>query len=74
MDDLSYPFDEWCRRRVGSRSTGYALLRNGSGPKTYVVGTRRYVSGAADREWVQAREAEPAPLRLPTSLRKARGG
>lgn len=69
---LSYSFDTWCRLRGLSRSKGYALLRAGTGPKTYQVGQRRFVSSSADREWVEQMESQPAPLVLPASLQKAR--
>ncbi len=73
MDDKnSLPFETWCRRRGFSRGKGYQLLRDGAGPRTYLVGNRRYVSDHADREWVERMEAAPAPLTLPESLRKAR--
>lgn len=72
MDEASYSFEDWCRRRGLSRSKGYALLRDGTGPKTYLVGSRRFVSSAADRAWVEHMESQPAPLNLPDSLRKVR--
>jgi predicted DNA-binding transcriptional regulator AlpA len=70
---LSYAFDAWCRLRGVSRSTAYALLRAGTGPQTYLIGSRRYVSARADQEWVDLMESRPAPLETPPSLRRARG-
>jgi hypothetical protein len=70
MESASFSFDAWCQRRGISRSKGYELLRSGNGPRTYLVGKLRFVSDAADREWVAEQEARPAPLRIPDSLRK----
>jgi hypothetical protein len=38
----------------------YKISSQGLAPRTYVVGSRRFVSAEADREWMQQREAAAA--------------
>lgn len=62
QSNRSFTFDEWTKLRRLSRTKAYALLRNGDGPRTYLVGLRRYVSADADREWLAKQEQKAAPL------------
>src|SRR6266852_6227876 len=50
--------EEWCAARRLSRAMFYKLLRQGKGPQTYLVGTRRFISHEADAAWQSAMEAE----------------
>ena len=72
MDSISFSFSDWCRRRGISRSRAYALLRAGDGPRTYTIGKSRYVSVEADAEWLAQQESRPAPLMVPSSLKRQR--
>jgi hypothetical protein len=49
---------EWCAARRISKPMFYKLLRQGRGPVTYCVGSRRFISEEADAAWQAAREAE----------------
>ncbi|MDT0635041.1 hypothetical protein [Spectribacter hydrogenoxidans] len=55
----SYGFAKWCELRGFSRTTGWRLLRDGE-IKTYKVRGNRYVTEAADREFVERKEREAA--------------
>jgi hypothetical protein len=68
----SFPFEEFCRRNSISRSKGYGLLRQNLGPKTFLIGNRRFVSATAEQSWLREMEERPAPLTLPASLQKTR--
>lgn len=71
QDQLSYTVSEWCRKRRISRSVFYELLKDPQrAPRTYLIGSRRYVSKDADREWLERMErltvesaSESIPLR-----------
>ena len=54
----SFTIAEWCQHRRISRGLFYKLIQQGTGPRTYVVGTRRLISTEADAEWLRAREIE----------------
>ncbi len=53
----SYRFGDWCQLRDISRPTGYRLIRDGE-IRTFKVRGKRYVTEAADREFVERKEAE----------------
>lgn len=53
----SYSVDEWCVLRKISRAKFYLMITEGTAPRTYHVGKRRYISAAADAAWLAAREA-----------------
>lgn len=55
----SYSFNEWCRLRNLSRTAAYRLIRDGE-LTTYKVGLRRYITEAADREFIERKEREAA--------------
>lgn len=63
MEKQSQPFRDWCKSVAISPSTGYELLKDGLGPKTYVVGTKRFVSSDAGSAWLREMEARPAPIK-----------
>ncbi len=50
--------NEWCTARRVSRPMFYKLRRLGIGPRTYTVGTRRFISHEADAEWQAAQESQ----------------
>jgi predicted DNA-binding transcriptional regulator AlpA len=54
----AYTMAEWAAVRRISKSMLYKLLREGRGPRTYYVGTRRFGSAEADAEWARQCEAE----------------
>ena len=49
---------QWCAHRKISRAMFYKLTLNGQGPKTFMVGSKRFVSEEADAAWLAQREAE----------------
>ena len=53
----SWSFSMWCEIRGHSRTTGYRLLKDGE-IRTYKARGRRYVTEAADREFIARKEAE----------------
>lgn len=53
----SYGFAEWCALRGFSRTTGWRLLKDGE-IRTLKVRGNRYVTEAADREFIARKEAE----------------
>lgn len=55
----SYPFAAWCELRGFSRTTGWRLLRDGE-ITTYKVRGNRYVTEAADRDFIARKEQEAA--------------
>jgi predicted DNA-binding transcriptional regulator AlpA len=57
-NDGSFSIDAWCRHRGLSRAMFYELDQQGKAPRTYYVGTRRFISSEADAAWLRAREAE----------------
>jgi predicted DNA-binding transcriptional regulator AlpA len=56
----SYSLREWCTMRGISIAMFYKLQESGSAPTSYKVGAKRFISSEADKEWLQAREAENA--------------
>jgi hypothetical protein len=48
---------EWCAARCLSKAMAYKLWRTGRGPRTYRVGTRRFISNEADAEWQAEQES-----------------
>ena len=54
----SYTIDEWCAHRKMSRAMFYKLEDQNRAPRTYNVGSRRFISALADAEWLRDREAE----------------
>lgn len=55
------PFTEWMVKRKMSRGTAYRLLHAGE-LRTFLIGGRRFVSEAADREFIElAREKGAMP-------------
>jgi hypothetical protein len=49
---------EWCAARRLSKGMFYKLRRMGRAPRTYTVGTRRFISQEADAEWQAAQESQ----------------
>jgi predicted DNA-binding transcriptional regulator AlpA len=56
----SFSVEEWCRHRKLSRASFYTLAQEGKAPRSYRVGSRRYISAEADAAWLREREAEAA--------------
>jgi predicted DNA-binding transcriptional regulator AlpA len=50
--------EEWCAARRISRGMFYKLRRQGRAPRTYTVGTRRFVSNEADQAWQAEQESQ----------------
>jgi hypothetical protein len=59
-DNGSFSIDGWCKHRGLSRAMFYELDQLGKAPRTYYVGTRRFVSSESDAAWLRDREAEAA--------------
>jgi hypothetical protein len=57
-DNGSFSIDDWCNHRRLSRAMFYELDGLGKAPRTYYVGTRRFISAESDLAWLRAREAE----------------
>lgn len=51
------PFQEWCKLRGISRSTGYRLMNKGE-IKTFTIGARRFVTWKADQEFMSRVQGE----------------
>jgi hypothetical protein len=51
IDPPAYTIDEFCKAHRISRSMYYNMQRNGTGPRTKDVGTRKIVPGEAAAEW-----------------------
>ena len=51
---------EWCAHRRVSRSMLYKLWKEGRGPASHYIGTKRLISSEADAAWLADREAELA--------------
>lgn len=60
-----FPFVEWCQRIGISKAKGYLLLHSGEAPQTFLIGTQRFVSVEAEREWLARLQEIPAPLQPP---------
>ena len=56
----SWALREWLEYRRVCRSTYYNMLADGTAPKTYFIGTKRFISEEADREWLAQREEAAA--------------
>jgi hypothetical protein len=54
----SFTVAEWCEYRRLSRAMFYKLDLQGLAPRSYYVGAKRLISGAADAAWMAEREAE----------------
>ncbi|HYQ06043.1 MAG TPA: transcriptional regulator [Xanthobacteraceae bacterium] len=54
----SYKLNEWLKHRRISRSMFYKLLKLGLAPKSYLVGSCRYITIEADAAWLAERQAE----------------
>jgi hypothetical protein len=50
------PWDAWLKLNNISRGYGYKLLRDGHGPRLILIGTKKYVSPAANADWHAAEE------------------
>ena len=48
----------WCEARDVSRAKFYLMDQAGEAPETFYVGTRRFVSKAADAKWQRERERQ----------------
>jgi hypothetical protein len=59
-DNGSFSIDSWCKHRGLSRAMFYELDQLGKAPRTYYVGTRRFISSESDAAWLRDREAEAA--------------
>ena len=49
---------EWCEARRVSVPMFYKLAKQGRAPRSYRVGTRRFISNEADAAWQVQQEAE----------------
>jgi hypothetical protein len=56
----SFSIESWCKHRGLSRAMFYELDQLGKAPRTYYVGTRRFISSESDAAWLRDREAEAA--------------
>jgi hypothetical protein len=54
----SFSIDAWCKHRGLSRAMFYELNQLGKAPRSYYVGTRRFISAESDLAWLLDREAE----------------
>ena len=54
----TYSLAEFCIAFQISKPTLYKLLASNNGPQTYMVGTRRYISGEAARAWQKKSEED----------------
>jgi hypothetical protein len=59
-DNGSFSIEDWCKHRGLSRAMFYELDQLGKAPRTYYVGTRRFISFESDAAWLRDREAEAA--------------
>ncbi len=60
-EQAGWPVPEWARRRGIGRTSAYALIREGRGPRLiYPTASRPIVTAEADREWVTRMEREAA--------------
>jgi len=67
----AYSVDETCERLGICRVTYYVLVKTKT-LRTFLIGRNRKATPAAIAEYIQARESEPAPLRMSTR-REPRG-
>ena len=71
MEKLARAIPTWCRDRDVSIARFYELDQAGLAPRTYRVGSRRYISNQADAEWQARMEAgegenfKPLPAKNP---------
>jgi predicted DNA-binding transcriptional regulator AlpA len=56
----AYSVREFCCLHGIGRSTFYALLAEGQGPRTFKVGARTLISAEAAEEWRKSREGSAA--------------
>jgi predicted DNA-binding transcriptional regulator AlpA len=57
---LAFSINEFCQAASISRSKFYQLARNGTGPRTFHVGSKTLISAKAAEDWMAAREAAEA--------------
>lgn len=58
----SYSMSEWGDLRGISRQTIYRLIQQDR-IRTYKIGRRRYITEAADREFIERMQREASPVR-----------
>ena len=58
----AFPIREFCYRNSLGRTKLYDLFKQNLGPKTYVIGTRRYVTAEAESAWKRMMESRPSPI------------
>src|SRR3954469_18121326 len=71
-EKLAFTIDEFCERRCVSRSTFYEMMRDGTAPRHYRVGTRTYVSRDAASDWQRGREQATTESASADQLRRKR--
>lgn len=70
MTQKAYSVPEFCRAYRISRSTLYALWRNGRGPASYLIGRKRMITASSAAVWHEQVELAAAKRTAPWS----RGG
>jgi hypothetical protein len=60
MHQLAYSPTQFCDQHGIARTTFYALLKNGRGPRTFKVGRRTLISVEAATDWRARMEVECA--------------
>jgi hypothetical protein len=61
--DPSFKVAEFCQLERISRSALYNLWKQGKGPRYYLAGTHRRITGQARRDFHREREADAASAR-----------
>jgi hypothetical protein len=56
----AFSIDEFCASHGISRAMFFKILKEGTGPRTMLVGTRRLISGEAAAAWRRQMEEVPA--------------
>lgn len=71
MEKLARTIQQWCKDRGISRGRYYELQQAGLVPRTYSIGSKKYISNQADAEWQARMEAgagenfKPLPAKNP---------
>jgi hypothetical protein len=67
----SFTAEGWRNHRGVSKWQQYQMWRSGTGPRFYMVGTRRFITAEADAEWVQRQEELTQSAEAKAALEKA---
>jgi hypothetical protein len=67
--DPSFTVAEFCQLERISRSALYNLWKQGKGPRYYLAGTHRRITGQARRDFHREREADAQALRASATAR-----